>query len=135
MLDQFPNTHPRGITHPRKACHTTGESSSFVFRFDGGYNKNLTQQFQALFSTLQPDAIGFLADDLTRNPVRWVGTESGLPSYPIWSTGEYGQGGQVDLSSALLLFSLLAAFSLLQRVIVFRDNTDYAFLARAPLTR
>ena len=47
-----------------------------------------------LLTTLQPDAVtygsGISAD---KNAVDWVGTESGMPAYPGWSSGGAAAGG------------------------------------------
>ncbi len=40
-----------------------------------------------LLNTLQPGAVVFGGSGVSPSPLRWVGTESGLPSYPLWSTG------------------------------------------------
>ena len=64
--------------------------------FDGGCsvpgtNKNIS----ALLLSLQPHAVYFggCPED-NRNVIRWVGTESGMPAYPIWSTSTDCASGQ-----------------------------------------
>lgn len=52
--------------------------------FDGGMDK--IPGFGALLAKTQPDAVYFGGSAEVPNAVRWVGTESGLPPYPIWST-------------------------------------------------
>lgn len=61
--------------------------------FDHGYGTAIKGQVQQLLAELQPQAVGFAGKGVTPNPARWVGTESGHPGYPIWSTAESdGQG-------------------------------------------
>lgn len=54
----------------------------------------LSQQIAELQSSLQPHAIAFQGCGNVNN-IRWVGTESGMPGYPLWSTAQdcaFGQG-------------------------------------------
>eukprot|EP01012_Entosiphon_sulcatum_P023067 TRINITY_DN28054_c0_g1_i1.p2 TRINITY_DN28054_c0_g1~~TRINITY_DN28054_c0_g1_i1.p2 ORF type:complete len:452 (+),score=93.83 TRINITY_DN28054_c0_g1_i1:50-1405(+) len=60
--------------------------------FDHGYGDQLRDRIIALLKANQPHAVGFNGFGVMPSPVRWVGTESGLPNYPIWSTGTDGQG-------------------------------------------
>lgn len=63
--------------------------------FDGGFQPQLQPALAALLQELQPNAVVFQGEGLTPNPVRWVGTESGLAPYPCWSTCDpnaYGAG-------------------------------------------
>ena len=66
--------------------------------FDGGCIPGLEDAIDNLSTTLQPHAVYFGGCSKTNN-LRWVGTESGEPSYPIWSTAmatksgcDYGSG-------------------------------------------
>lgn len=52
--------------------------------FDGGMDH--IPGFSALLAKAQPHAAYMGGAASTPNNVRWVGTESGLPAYPIWST-------------------------------------------------
>ena len=54
--------------------------------FDGGYPASAHDELQALLNELQPNAIVFQGPIGHKNVVRWVGTESGKPRYPVWST-------------------------------------------------
>lgn len=62
--------------------------------FDGGISSRVHDRIVHLLSTLQPDAVtygsGISAD---KNAVDWVGTESGMPAYPVWSSGCATAGG------------------------------------------
>jgi len=60
--------------------------------FDGGYRGLDTSKILNLRQTTQPHAVGGYSD-VTRNPNRWIGTESGFPvkynssnPEPVWST-------------------------------------------------
>ena len=53
--------------------------------FDGGCIQGLEDEIIKLSTSLQPHAVYFGGCSMTNN-VRWVGTESGQPTYPIWST-------------------------------------------------
>lgn len=66
--------------------------------FDGGCIPGLEEAIGALSNKLQPHAVYFGGCSKVNN-IRWVGTESGEPSYPIWSTTtetnsacDYGHG-------------------------------------------
>ena len=62
--------------------------------FDGGISAQIHDRIVHLLTTLQPDAVtygsGISAD---KNAVDWVGTESGMPAYPVWSSGCATAGG------------------------------------------
>ena len=60
--------------------------------FDGGYHTTLKQRLADLLTKLQPKAVVFGGSGLTKNALRWVGTESGLAPYPVWSTTGSGSG-------------------------------------------
>lgn len=60
--------------------------------FDHGYGTDLQQAIMALLQRFQPTAVGFGGYGVTNNSARWVGTESGAPPYPVWSTGTDNQG-------------------------------------------
>jgi len=60
--------------------------------FDGGYQGSISQQLSALLVDKQPNAVIFNGYGLTKNPVRWVGTESGHAPYPNWATGTSNGG-------------------------------------------
>eukprot|EP00056_Hartaetosiga_gracilis_P003668 m.65889 g.65889 ORF g.65889 m.65889 type:complete len:586 (-) comp11539_c6_seq2:510-2267(-) len=55
--------------------------------FDHGYATSQKAALIKLLQQYQPHANGFGGFGLTPNAVKWCGTESGHPSYPIWSTG------------------------------------------------
>lgn len=59
---------------------------------DHGYTGSQQKRLQALLATLQPHAVAFNGFGVSSNPSRWVGTEDGVPAYPVWSTGTSGQG-------------------------------------------
>ena len=64
--------------------------------FDGGCSvPGIDEDISTLLRTLQPHAVYFggCPDD-SRNVIRWVGTESGEPAYPIWSTSPNCAAGQ-----------------------------------------
>lgn len=60
--------------------------------FDGGWASDATPALKALISELLPSTAAFGGWGVSQNPIKWVGTESGLPSGPIWSTGTGRQG-------------------------------------------
>lgn len=65
--------------------------------FDGGcLVPGINKTIGELLLSLQPHAVYFQGcSDGHRNVIRWVGTESGEPTYPIWSTSpdcSFGQG-------------------------------------------
>ena len=61
--------------------------------FDGGVAASVAKQVVPLLHKLQPNAAAFGAGiENSPNDLDWVGTESGLPNYPIWSTGCEGSG-------------------------------------------
>ena len=62
--------------------------------FDGGCIKGIEKNISDLTANLQPHAVYFGGCSETNN-IRWVGTESGEPSYPIWSTSMATEGGCV----------------------------------------
>lgn len=56
--------------------------------FDGGVPERLEQRISDLVQKYESDSVLFGAH-ITRfpNAVNWIGTENGLPSYPVWSSG------------------------------------------------
>jgi alpha-L-fucosidase len=56
--------------------------------FDGGISQRISSRVVPLLKQLQPNAIAMGAG-ITNSPndADWVGTESGMPQYPVWSTG------------------------------------------------
>jgi len=60
----------------------------FEIWFDGG--NNIPGAAELLLTT-QPHAVYFQGG-AKQNNIRWVGTESGHPLYPVWSTGGSGTG-------------------------------------------
>lgn len=60
--------------------------------FDGGYEPDIKAALTKLLAEKQPQAVAFNGEGISTNPIRWIGTETGMPSYPVWSTGESGQG-------------------------------------------
>lgn len=70
--------------------------------FDGGINPRIAPRITALLSQYQPQAVGMGAGiENWPHDVSWVGTESGLPAYPIWSLGcaPSGKGSRGDPNS------------------------------------
>ena len=64
--------------------------------FDGGCSvPRISDQISTLLEQLQPHAVYFGGCAKTNN-LRWIGTESGMPGYPIWSTANDCQAGQGD---------------------------------------
>jgi alpha-L-fucosidase len=56
--------------------------------FDGGISDRIRERIIPLLNTLQPDAVTFGAGIVNnKNSVDWVGTESAMPNYPVWSSG------------------------------------------------
>ena len=56
--------------------------------FDGGCSvPGINDQIADLADELQPHAVYF-GGCARQNNLRWVGTESGLPGYPLWSTAK-----------------------------------------------
>eukprot|EP00038_Savillea_parva_P024194 m.43322 g.43322 ORF g.43322 m.43322 type:complete len:467 (+) comp6390_c0_seq1:26-1426(+) len=56
--------------------------------FDGGISQRISSRIVALLNKYQPNAITMGAGiDNDKNEVDWIGTESGEPKYPVWSTG------------------------------------------------
>ena len=67
--------------------------------FDGKCSvPEINSEISSLLLSLQPHAVYFQGcSSNLRNVIRWVGTETGEPSYPIWSTSldcSEGQGSQ-----------------------------------------
>jgi hypothetical protein len=50
----------------------------------------------ALLAELQPQAVVFIGYGVSKNPVRWIGTEFGVAPDPNWSTGVTYDGGDPD---------------------------------------
>lgn len=64
--------------------------------FDGGCSvPGISDQISALLDQLQPHAVYFGGCAKSSN-LRWIGTESGMPGYPIWSTAQDCRAGQGD---------------------------------------
>ena len=75
--------------------------------FDGGFEGPMARFVNESLAALQPNAVAFnacirqdsrnvtKADCVTKNAVRWVGTEAGAAPDPTWSTG-YSKGGDPD---------------------------------------
>ena len=56
--------------------------------FDGGISERIKSRIVPLLASLQPNAVTMGAGiENSPNDVSWVGTESGTPKYPVWSTG------------------------------------------------
>ena len=56
--------------------------------FDGGISDSIKGRIVPLLRRLQPDAVPMGAGiENSANEVDWVGTETGEPAYPVWSTG------------------------------------------------
>ena len=60
--------------------------------FDGGYGGFIKDEVTALLEKYQPQAAAFNGVGVAPNAVRWIGTEWGNPSYPVWSTGQTNEG-------------------------------------------
>lgn len=50
----------------------------------------------ALLNELQSSATAFNGYGVSKNPVRWIGTEMGVAPDPNWSTGTGNDGGDPD---------------------------------------
>ena len=63
--------------------------------FDGGCSvPGISQNISSLLLELQPHAVYFGGCAMNYyNDIRWVGTESGVPNYPIWSTSQNCDAG------------------------------------------
>eukprot|EP01006_Ploeotia_vitrea_P002455 TRINITY_DN107596_c0_g1_i1.p1 TRINITY_DN107596_c0_g1~~TRINITY_DN107596_c0_g1_i1.p1 ORF type:complete len:454 (+),score=28.95 TRINITY_DN107596_c0_g1_i1:29-1390(+) len=55
--------------------------------FDHGYGTVFKPEIVKMLKKYQPNAVAFNGYGVSPNPVRWIGTETGMPKYPIWSTG------------------------------------------------
>lgn len=71
--------------------------------FDGGYTNSTLNRLTKMLEELQPSAVVWRGQGITKSTVAWVGTESGFPVAPdeIWSTGcdivgENGATGHPD---------------------------------------
>ena len=60
--------------------------------FDGGCIPGLEEEINELSTRLQPHAVYFNGCSKVNN-LRWVGTESGEPAYPIWSNAMATEAG------------------------------------------
>lgn len=56
--------------------------------FDGGYTSDMQSRLQTILQEYQPNAVAFGGEGISNNPIRWCGTEGGMPpGYPtIYST-------------------------------------------------
>ena len=65
--------------------------------FDGGCTAipSISDRIANLLEKLQPKAVYFQACGKENN-IRWIGTESGSPNYPVWSASNRCKGGQGD---------------------------------------
>eukprot|EP00050_Salpingoeca_kvevrii_P006858 m.292192 g.292192 ORF g.292192 m.292192 type:complete len:631 (-) comp12583_c0_seq1:139-2031(-) len=102
------NFEPAGALLPGQANVTTDQYNALVFEhvkelwtrfgslfeiwFDHGYAASQKKALEQLLMQHQPLANGFNGFGIMPNPIKWVGTESGTPDYPIWSTGCENQG-------------------------------------------
>jgi alpha-L-fucosidase len=66
--------------------------------FDGGYTQSLKDPITALLAEVQPNAVAFNGYGVSKNPIRWIGTEMGVAPDPNWSTGTTNDGGDPDSS-------------------------------------
>eukprot|EP00045_Choanoeca_perplexa_P002682 m.25937 g.25937 ORF g.25937 m.25937 type:complete len:555 (+) comp11647_c0_seq1:3-1667(+) len=64
----------------------------FEIWFDHGVSAAQDDRLKALLQQYQPNATGFNGQGIMPSPIKWVGTESGLASYPVWATGCSSQG-------------------------------------------
>ena len=73
-------------------CRSYGKLNEIWF--DGGISQRISTRIVALLNKYQPDAVTYGAG-IGNNPndVDWVGTETGEPVYPVWSTGCGKPGG------------------------------------------
>eukprot|EP01084_Bolivina_argentea_P173936 301291_1 len=63
------------------------------FWFDGGTgNQVMAQAVTNIISKYQPNMAVFNGQHVSKNMIKWVGTESGGTSKPIWSLGESNTG-------------------------------------------
>ena len=60
--------------------------------FDGGWPSSISSRLLRLIGELLPNTAAFGGYGVSKNPVKWVGTESGLINGPIWSVGSQHQG-------------------------------------------
>lgn len=61
--------------------------------FDGGYSTDMQPVIENMLYKLQPNAAAFQGYGVSPNPIRWIGTESGITNEAIWSTGTaWGSG-------------------------------------------
>ena len=64
--------------------------------FDGGCPiPSINDRIAKLSEKLQPKAVFFQGCG-KKNNIRWIGTESGSPNYPVWSASNRCKGGQGD---------------------------------------
>ena len=82
------------LAQMRELWSNYGEISELWF--DGGCSvPGISEQIAALEEELQPHAV-FFQGCTKQNNIRWVGTESGEPKYPIWSTSDNCASGTGD---------------------------------------
>jgi hypothetical protein len=58
----------------------------------------LKDPITALLAEVQPHSVAFNGYGVSKNPVRWIGTEMGVAPDPNWSTGTTNDGGDPDSS-------------------------------------
>ncbi len=51
--------------------------------FDGGYQGDLAATLTTMLQKYQPQTVVFGGAGISPSPLKWVGTESGLPPYPV----------------------------------------------------
>jgi len=61
--------------------------------FDGGYSAELKSSLTELLAKFQPNSNAFNGFGISKNPLRWIGTEAGQAPDPTWSTGVTNDGG------------------------------------------
>lgn len=76
------------------------------FWFDGGIG-NVVDRVKDLMAKYQPNTAVFGGESVSANPVKWVGTESGMPIGPIWSTGSSGTGDPNGCDPSISLLFVL----------------------------
>ena len=80
------------LTHIKELWSQYGNLSEIWF--DGGYTSDVKADIKRLVKKYQPNAAVFNGYGISKNPLCWVGIESGKPpSNGIWSTGRHDGTG------------------------------------------
>ncbi len=73
--------------------------------FDGGYQGDLASTLTTMLQKYQPQTVVFNGAGISTSPVKWVGTESGMPSYPVRASAWYAVSATTRTACGLLTAS------------------------------